>query len=302
MNIQQESPSRIALGGAQFGLDYGITNLEGKVSSTALRALLEYSCERNIRTIDTALAYGDSEEALGQAEAAGLGFRFVSKTSPDLFKRDRAQIFETLINDTIGSIRRLKAPKLHGLLVHRIDDLFSESAPAIVGALENLKASGLVEKIGVSLYDPSQISPVLKRFTPDIVQLPFNIWDQRFLRDGSIAKLKSLGIEIHARSVFLQGVLLTEPKDLPQRFKPWLEDITRYHNVRKAAKLSALSAAISFVQARPEIDLMILGVVNQVQLGEILQQAAQHWPLDTDLASLAIAQPELIDPRKWAGS
>ncbi len=211
---------RIGLGTVQFGVDYGITNTDGMTPPEEVGAILDLAARNGIDLLDTAHLYGQSEAALGQAILPGQNFNIVTKT-PD---------FQTLDpdgdNNASGSLavafarslENLNRQNIYGLMVHNAGGMRGPHAREIYGALAALKTDGLVQKIGLSVYGADDIDHVINHCGPiDIVQVPCNLFDQRLIKSGYLGKLKERGVEIHARSIFLQGALLAD--EVPPRLQ-----------------------------------------------------------------------------------
>jgi len=162
----------------------------------------------------------------------------------------------------------------------------------------DLKHQGLVKKLGASVYTAEQIDRLLEQYELDLIQLPVNILDQRLVASGHLAKLKRAGVEIHARSVFLQGLLLMEPDTLPPYFEPVREHLRRYRAHLEGWGLSPLQAALGFVIGLEEVDVAICGVNTHQQLEELVRLAKSLPDLDR-LAEFAIDAPSVLDPSRW---
>jgi aryl-alcohol dehydrogenase-like predicted oxidoreductase len=186
---------KLCLGTAQFGLDYGINNSRGKIRLNEITEILNYAHENEILMLDTASAYGNSESALGDAfDKINNEFQLITKYPANIQERPYLWI------DT--SLRRLGKSKIYGYLFHNYSIFYEH--PEYIEDFVRIKQSGKALKIGFSLYYPSEAEYILKNNIPcDIVQVPYNIFDQRF---GSLfQELKSKEIAIHVRSIFLQG-------------------------------------------------------------------------------------------------
>jgi aryl-alcohol dehydrogenase-like predicted oxidoreductase len=286
----------------QFGLAYGVTNARGQVPRADVAAILAAALAAGVDLLDTAAAYGESETVLGELLSA-TPLRLVSKIAAI----DAATIGDTEIAACRESVRRslarLRRQQLYGLLLHRADDLLKPGGDRLLALLCELKDAGLVARIGVSAYERRQIDRVLALFTPDLLQVPVSLFDRRLLRDGTLARLKAQGCEIHARSVFLQGALLADPATLPAHFTPWRDRLRRFTELADRAGRSRLSLCLGFVLARPEIDGIIVGVTGLAELQEILAAAAEaETPLPTGLDALAVDDPQLVNPALWPGT
>ena len=159
-----------------------------------------------------------------------------------------------------------------------------------------LKAQRLVSRVGASFYSAAQIGPAASAFALDLVQVPVNVLDQRLIADGTLRRLRQNGLEIHARSVFLQGLLLTErvPAELAPRAAPLL----RIGATARAGGISRLQLALGFVAAIAEVDVGLVGVTNAGELAEILV-ALRSAPGARDLSHLASDDEDLLNPSRW---
>ena len=164
--------------------------------------------------------------------------------------------------------------------------------------MKSVKAAGKADKIGVSVYSPHELRLVLQRF-PDIelVQLPFNIYDQRFARSGLLDLLQARHIEVHARSAFLQGLLLMEPERLPERFNSIRQHQARMHAWVRQHGLTPLAAALAVCVNDSRIAFVVVGCDSVAQIEEIL--AAADCSVPPGLDRFAITDEHVIDPSTW---
>jgi aryl-alcohol dehydrogenase-like predicted oxidoreductase len=292
--IARERAKRIGLGTAQFGLNYGISNKSGKVSVREAAKILLKAREHGMLWLDTAAAYGHAESTLGDLRAPEMGFLIVTKTLP------MASGFASVIERVYRSLELLKVDKLNGLLVHQARDLLGPLGAGYWDALERLKATGLVTSIGISTYYEDDPLELVKTFQPDFVQLPVSILDQRLVRDGTLAAIKELGVLIHARSIFLQGLLFVATERLPPKLKPCSDALALVKEMIADCGSSPLNAAISFVLERPEVDVAVVGVTSVRELSEIAA-AARNPPPPLIWSDLAINEKLLLTPSLWHG-
>ncbi len=289
---------KIGLGSVQFGLDYGISNTHGMTSNEEVGRILKLAKGHGISVIDTASQYGKSEAVLGQHLSLNSPFKVVTKTphfsTDQITLTDKRRVKEVFS----GSLSLIGQQVGYGLLTHNCNDLLKPGGEFLFEGLEELKQDGVAEKIGTSVYSPAQLEVVLKRYAIDIVQLPFSIFDQRFLNSGLLAELKQQGVEVHARSAFLQGVLLMETVQLPDyltSLRPVHQELTA---LLSEQSLSTLEAALGFVQAQDEIDVVVCGVNTASQLSEIV--AAAKVDVEPSLfGRFAISNERLVDPSQW---
>ena len=289
---------KVALGTVQFGVNYGISNKAGKTSQAEVGAILAAAEKYGVSVIDTATLYGDSEAVLGQTLPPNSSFNIVTKTS-QFAKQMLDEADAQHLEDTFhSSLSKLGRSSVYGLLAHRVDDLFLPGGDLLMDRLLKLKQDGLVSKVGVSVYSGSQIDQLMDRFKIDLIQLPINVMDQRLLQSGHLQKLKSAGVEIHARSIFLQGLLLMELQNVPEYFDVIRKNLESYHHFIRARGLTPIQAALGFVLGLQEIDQVICGVNNALQLGEICE-AAQVEVDSNELAEFAIADESIVNPALW---
>ena len=284
---------KLALGTVQFGLPYGISNQSGKVIREDVKRILTLSRASGIDTIDTAIAYGDSEACLG---AAGIeGFNIITKlpTIPESV----ADVGCWVRDQVHASLHRLGLQTAYGLLMHQPKQLLGLKGKAVVQALERLKVEGVMQKIGVSIYSPTELDPVFEACQIDLVQAPFNLIDQRLNTTGWLQKLHNAGVEVHTRSTFLQGLLLMPNTMIPEKFQPWSELWNTWHDWLSNHPFSAAQACICFVQAFPQIDRMVVGVESVKQLSQLVEAA--NKPLDAEFPDIICTDERLLNPSYW---
>jgi aryl-alcohol dehydrogenase-like predicted oxidoreductase len=289
-----EHGSRLALGTVQFGLRYGIANQHGEVSDSEMTAILAYARAHAVDTLDTAIAYGDSERRLG--EAGIEGWRVVSKLPA--VPEGCADVAQWAKASAEESRQRLRVASLHGLLLHRPQQLLERGGEDLYRALIELKQQGLVSKIGVSIYDPSELDALAANYTFDLVQAPFNILDRRLIDTGWLSRLHERGIEVHVRSVFLQGLLLMAPQARPPRFARWQALWRQWDGWLAQTRLTPLQACLRHALDFAQIENVVVGVDTLSQLTEILQ--ALDGPAPQVPRDLHTADPDLINPARWA--
>jgi aryl-alcohol dehydrogenase-like predicted oxidoreductase len=206
--------AKLSLGTAQFGLDYGVSNTRGQISLAEAHAILELAKLRGIEILDTAPAYGTSEQVLGELKAAAQ-FKLISKTPQfrrdEILAEDAAQVRQSIET----SLEKLGAEHLHGVLVHWPGDLLARGGDLLWGALSGARSEGLVHSIGVSVYDPAELLTLMDRYPIDVMQAPMNVLDQRMTVSGALATAKAKGVSNHIRSAFLQGLLLMDQSAVP---------------------------------------------------------------------------------------
>jgi aryl-alcohol dehydrogenase-like predicted oxidoreductase len=284
---------KLALGTVQFGLDYGVSNTQGQVCPEDVNKILTLANQKYINTLDTAPAYGNSEEILGKIKLTEQ-FNIVSKI-PSLNESDID--VEKYIKT---SLRQLNIKKLAAVLFHQVDDIISSPfAQERFNSLIKIKEQEKTTKIGISVYTPEQLEFCIKHYPIDIVQLPLNCIDQRFISSGWLNKLADKEIEVHCRSIFLQGLLLMSPERLPNYFSPFKKYFQNFVDTAKQLKVSPLSLALAIGHQHKNIDKMVVGCCNAKQLLEIISANVVAKEINEDLSSLACKNENLIIPSNW---
>ena len=288
---------KLGIGTAQFGLNYGISNVYGKISFEEAKKILMLANEINGKIIDTAPNYGTSEEIIGQVLLSAHNFKIITKT-PILSKTTiNSEDINHVEKTFYRSLSRLNQKSIYGLLVHEVNDLFSNNSNILFAKLQELKELGLIKKIGISAYTSDGIDKVLDKYKIDLIQIPINILDQRLIKSGHLKILKQEGIEIHARSIFLQGLLLTNPDNLPPYFNSVKTHLKKYNKEISKRNISLLQAAINFIMKLDEIDGIICGVNSSKELNEIYNESKSN--LNYDFSRFAISDENILNPSKW---
>ena len=285
--------NRLGLGTVQFGLPYGIANQAGQIRNIELAKILDYAWEAGINVLDTAIEYGNCETILGKTGVKQ--WQVVSKI-PEIPEACK-DISSWVLDSIAGSLNRLGISRLRGLLLHRSQQLHTFQGQDLYQALVIAREKGWVEKIGVSIYDPKELDALWPHFQFDLVQTPLNILDRRLVSTGWLARLNHAGIEVHARSIFLQGLLLMNAKHRPKKFDRWQPLWDEWHCWLANHGTTALQVCIGFAMSLPEIDRVIIGVDSLEQLEEIL--ACRETSVAIPPETLASEDLDLINPSLW---
>lgn len=279
---------KLGLGTVQFGQAYGISNSRGQVSHQEAAAILARAAAAGVAVLDTATNYGEAEAVLSSLDTDP--FRIVTKTTH--LNKGLATVLAR-----IRDSKRL-LPKADTLLVHMADDLLGPGGDEFWKALQGLKNDGLFRKLGIVAYTYHHPDRLAARFKPDVMQLPISLLDQRLLKDGTLARLYSMGVEIHARSLFLQGLLLMPPQAVPDNLKTAAPHLTTLRDRLSAAGTTPLAAALGFVLSRPEITVGLVGVTGLDELDDILAAASLPLPA-LDWSACALDNDRILTPSLW---
>lgn len=287
---------KLALGTAQFGLEYGVANRTGRVGAQEISDILDFAKLAKIDTIDTAAAYGESEVSLGQASVSD--FRIVTKLPPMPDEIGDAGLWVRRQIET--SLEKLRVQSVFGYLLHRPELLGGSHGEAIASALVDAKRDGLVSKVGISIYDPEQIPAAAQRLELDLVQAPLNLMDRRIAESGWTQRLREDGVELHTRSSFLQGLLLMERDRLPPYFSRWGALFAEWHDWLADKQISATSACLDFARSLPEVDRIVVGVDSRRQLEVLVEGLSSDDSSDHGWPDIRSDDPDLINPARWS--
>jgi aryl-alcohol dehydrogenase-like predicted oxidoreductase len=285
---------RLALGSVQFGLLYGVANQVGQVSRDEVTEILDHAWAAGVDTLDTAIGYGDSEAILGEI---GVDRWKVITKLPEI-PETCADVTSWVQDSVADSLGRLGVSRLRGLLLHCPKQLLGPYGDELYRALVFVRDQGKIEKIGVSVYGPDELDVIWPSYQFDLVQVPFNILDRRLVSSGWLNRLHQAGIEVHVRSVFLQGLLLMDAANRPVKFNLWQSLWDDWHSWLAEHALTPLQACLNFATSQPEINRVVVGVDSLEQFRAIL--ACAESAVITPPESLMSDDLDLINPSHWS--
>ena len=276
---------KIALGTVQWGLNYGISNKRGIPSELELDKIFATASANGINLLDTATSYGEAESRIGNRSSGK--FRIVTKIGS--ISKDNS-----IEQQVKKSLENLKTTSLYGCLFHNVNELLE--TPSMWGEMQGQKKEGRIEKVGYSLYHTEELERLLQlNFIPDLIQIPFNLIDQRF--EPYFKQLSEMKIEIHVRSIFLQGLLLNFEMMEQDKFLEWSPIWKKYKDWLNETNLTPLEACICHAEHHKEITNIILGVEQLSQLKEIIL-ASKKKSIEAPKAFISTDQ-KLINPLSW---
>ena len=290
----------ICIGTAQFGMPYGIANKSGQPGTDEVLSIVRLASEYDIWLYDTAQAYGNSETLLGKAFSklkVNDRVHCITKLHPEL----KSENTTALIESVKQSMGRLQVSQLWGLLAHRLSQVKN---PGAVKTVEQLKSQGLVQFWGVSLYDPKDALSLVTDDTVDIIQVPFNILDRRLLDCGFFEAAREYDKKVFLRSIFLQGLLFLDSKDLYEKGMEWAQpNLDDLQKRIRALKMPVESFAMQAVSTVVPDGVMIMGIEKASQLEKNLN--ALRSPLiakdlvDNWWKNLPAYPERLLNPSLW---
>lgn len=286
---------KIAIGTAQFGLEYGVAGLP-KVSSFEARKILALAALNQIKVIDTAHQYGNALDVLGKCRKliADKGFKIVLKL-PEIPSELTLWKIQDIRDVILSDLLRLKVDSVDTLMIHNPICMLKSGADLVYDLIVNMKYLGFATKIGVSFYDLLEAKTVLSRYHFDVVSFPSNIVDHRFV-DSALDFLSALRVEMHARSIFLQGMLLLDHNEM---IKTMTWDFARARrNISIKFENNMLKACLAYLRQQYPINYGVVGVHSVQQLQEIITTYNQinSW---YNFESYKINDMRVTDPRRW---
>ena len=296
--------NRLCLGTAQFGMNYGITNANGKINDKDIKPILDLAFNEGIRMLDTAHGYGDAEKVLGRNLKSKKPFKIFSKININK-NTDKNNVYKELNEKFENTLKRLNQSSIEGLFIHDSTLLSSNIRKQVIDWLISIQNKNKVKKIGVSIYELDDLRDIpLDIF--QIIQIPCSLYDQRMLKNGALSLLVSKKISIHIRSIFLQGIILQNPENLPVSFS---ESFKKHHaknffckkNFNKKSQL--IKKTFDFISTLDNVEAILIGISNKNELKEILDIWNSHEYGESNIQSYEKFAWELkndIDPRLWS--
>ena len=291
-DVSNLSFKKLIIGTAQFGLDYGVANQLGKTPIDEAEKILNFAFSKGVRMIDTAIAYGESEKVLGEIGISG--WNLITKLPP--IPTNIRNIDSYIEMQVYESLKRLKVSKIYAMLLHKPLQLLEVNGDKIYNALKKLKDKQIIEHFGISIYKPTELDELIPTMDFDIVQAPYNIFDDRLNTSGWLKTLKNRNINLHARSIFLQGLLLM--KNRPRYFSKWEKKFSLFEGWLEKNNLSPLQASLGYAMQNNDIDKLVIGFNNLNQLEDIFN--AMKLKYDWQNFPILFSEDEnLINPNKW---
>jgi aryl-alcohol dehydrogenase-like predicted oxidoreductase len=289
--------SRLGLGAAQFGLDYGIANKSGQVSLDEARDILTLARSAGLDTIDTAMSYGRSEDVLGAIGVESWQVYTKLPELPEAVLDDRARIRPWVAQQVNNSLTRLRLRRVAGLMLHRPSQLGHRNGAALYEAVCAERDFGRTGRIGVSVYGPHELDAVPEGMTWDIVQAPVNVLDMGMITSGWLDRLAANDCALHARSVFLQGLLLLPAAQKQAQFAEWEQLWQAWDRFVADLGITRVEACIRHVMNLDGVERVVVGVTSVSEFTEIINVSkgkASALP-----KSLITQDERLLNPSRW---
>ncbi len=295
--------NKLCLGTVTFGLNYGINNKAGQPSNDLVFEILDLAYKHNIKFLDTASAYGNSEEILGAYQSKYKDqkrFNIISKLPPTIQEIQFTDVKAEVYKAAEASLKKLNLSKLNGYLLHNPSHLYQKE---IMDALNHLKSDGLVEHIGVSIYEPEDALYAVENNLVDYIQIPYNVFDQRLDVTDFFKHTKEKNIKVFARSAYLQGLLMMNVDDIPLYLdiaKPYVKE---FENLVNQYGLDRARVAVQYVYQNKNIDYWVFSVDNVKHLLENIEivnsEPLEEACIATLKKSFRTIESRILMPNLW---
>jgi len=300
--------SKLALGTAQLGFDYGIANKTGKPSYQKSHEILKIAADNGVNCFDTAPSYGDSEKLIGSFLASYHHFSepplVVTKLSPInldgqvTFKK----VYSFVREQVTKSIEQTQVKRIPIYLLHRASDINAYDG-LVTESLLRLRDEGRVGIFGVSVYSPEEVELALTIKAIGAIQVPVNIFDHRLIKTGLLNRLKDRSFIVFARSVFLQGLFFLDVKDLPPGLSLAREPLRQLQEFSHQQGMDIAELALRFVRDLPGITSIVIGAETRGQVLkniDLMKSPPMTSGLREEIMSIFSNMPlELINPSLW---
>lgn len=296
INFKNTKISKLGLGTVQFGLDYGIANEQGKPNVEESIKIINFAFDKGINCFDTSTNYGNAQEILGKS--------LVNKTDTFILSKIKSNIFINNLRNSFDSIlKELKINKLNVLFLHdcEILDSWEESYSYKISKLKDTRK---LDYFGVSIYTNEEFNYAIRNKDIEVIQVPFNIFDQRAINNGWIKKAEDSGKLLIIRSVFLQGLFFMNQKKIPKNLEiamPYIKLLDEYSN---KLNLKKSELALNYVDSLVENSPILFGCNSLNRAKETIGTFESLKKMDkTILENLRIEfsniSDKIYDPRKW---
>jgi aryl-alcohol dehydrogenase-like predicted oxidoreductase len=306
--VHEMDISKLTLGTAQLGLNYGIANTSGKPDHQQSYEILKAASDNGVNSFDTAPGYGDSELIVGSFISSYTSFSkppiIITKLPPiDLNSQCMANnIHEAVRGHVVKSIRRMQIEKIPIYLFHQASDI-NACGGLVIKSLLKLKREGLIDALGASVYTPEEVERTLEVEAMEAIQVPINIFDHRLIKTGLLNQLRDRNFIVFARSIFLQGLFFIDRRNLPPGLALAEKPLRRLQELSHEHGIGIAQLAVSFVRDLSGITSLVIGAETPNQVLENVKLMSSP-PLSTGLrkeimSTFSDMPLGLINPSLW---
>lgn len=253
--------SKLVIGTANFGLEYGVANKKRLEREEVFR-ILKLASDQGVWGIDTATDYGAAEDIIGEFfRVHGTTFKVIAKLPRKSYDNGR-----DVEQEVVDSLVRMNIPSVEKLIIHSFET-YQRYGGIILPVLNALMRKGVIGQYGVSIYHPQEAIQIIEEAkVPLALEIPMNLFDQRFLKDDLLRKIKGKGHTILARSIFLQGLFFLSDAEIEHPFDRVRDKLVGLRNVSKKEKFRIEWLALDSIIGIPDVDLAVIGVDGSEQL------------------------------------
>ena len=279
--------SKLALGASQFRFEGAPAHPRARTPQAEVAEIVTVAARAGVRLLDAGVSYDSAETMIGSAPSLHEFRLLVRAARPDKGP-------EHVEAEARASLARLGVTKAEAIIVQNAGDLFGRHGPDLWDKLMDLKARGLFDKIGIVALASDDPIGIAKRFHPDIIQSPASLLDQRLLTSNVLATVASLGVEVHLRSIFMQGLIFLPPDRMTGPLKGAASSLSRVRRMIAEGRSDPMQAALGFALSRPEASAVIVNVTSAQELNAMIAAAASPPP-ELDWEGMAIDDAAALD-------
>ena len=289
--------NKICIGTPQFSGLYGITNNnKKKIELEDIKKFFKFIKKKKINFLDTALSYKKAETNIVSSKINISHFQIITKIPRP---QNESNYKLKILRKIIQSKNRFKIKKFNSILLHDSENLKKNEINKIVEILNILKKKKLTKYIGFSIYTEKQYRNIIKYCTPDVLQVPANLFDRTFLRKNFFEEIKKKKIKLHVRSIFLQGAILADTSFIKQKFKKWEKIFSKWERYCITNKYTKVALATNFILNYKLIDKIIVGFYDVNELSEFLKIKIIHTKIPKFIKKNDKSIEKLIKPYNW---
>ena len=306
IDFRNKKFSQLVFGTVQLGLDYGVANFTGQPARNQSVEMLQYASSHGVNTFDTARDYGTSESVIGEARKGMNGPMESQIITKFKISSVNESSFENAWKEVLATVKKsldmLGLKKVSTVLFHRSPfndlELVMRVLPVIIS---RLKEMNLVEYGGFSAFYPADVSYAIEEDQLEVLQVPCNLFDHRFLQLVPAEKLRNR--LVIARSIFLQGLFFMDPDRLDGSLVVARKPLYQLRDIAIKHELTIEQVAVAFVRDQPQIDCLVIGaetmdqVIHNVALIE--QPPLSQEVLTEILGTFSQIDPIVITPVLW---
>ena len=280
--------NKLILGSVNLNQKYGLSKNEIKIEE--YKKIINFLSKKGKVFLDTASDYNGAEKIIGDFDLKNMNI--ITKIKINNVKKNliEKEIFEKITN----SKKIFKNNKIYAVLIHNPDCLLKHYGKIIFKCLKNLKDKKVFKKVGISIYDFESVKKITSKYNLDIIQLSYNVFDQRLNNEEILKNLKKRKIEIHARSIFLQGMLLKKKFNYIKNIS-LKKKLVQWNKWLKTKNLKSLDVCVSNSILNSDINKTVVGFDNYLQFKKYLKVNLKK----NDISLLNTNNKKIINPNLW---